>query len=68
MRVAEKVCLKCGGDAYLADELLSDGTYEVYCLSCGSRDFPEDVALAANTLRLLRRKSRQWIGSKSQAS
>ena len=68
MIVAQKVCLKCGGDAYISDERLPNGIYEIYCLQCGSRDFPDDVALAANTLRLLRRKSQQWIGFKSQAS
>jgi len=64
MRVAENVCLKCGGDVYISDERLPDGIYELYCLQCGSRDFPDDVALAANTLRNLRRKSHKWIGSR----
>jgi|TARA_R100000750_G_scaffold58010_1_gene45455 predicted nucleic-acid-binding Zn-ribbon protein len=56
MRVAAKVCLKCGGDAYISDEQLPDGIYEMYCLQCGSRDFPDEVALVANTLRKLRKK------------
>ena len=64
MRIAEKACLKCGGDAYISDERLPDGIYELYCLQCGSRDFPDDVALAAETLRKLRRQSHTWIGSK----
>jgi len=63
MMVALKVCLKCGGDAYLSNERLEDGIYEIYCLQCGSRDFPDDIALAANTLRNLRKKSLKWIGS-----
>ncbi len=64
MRVAGNACLKCKGDAYISDERLPDGIYEIYCLQCGSRDFPDDVALVAETLRKLRKRSRIWIGSK----
>ena len=62
MRVTSKGCPKCNGDVYIEGSKLEDNTYDIYCLQCGSRDFPSELGLLAHTIQKLRRKYSNWTG------
>jgi predicted nucleic-acid-binding Zn-ribbon protein len=62
MRIAEKGCPKCDGDVYAQGEKLEDNTYDVYCIQCGYRNFPDELGLLAATIQKLKRKYSNWDG------
>ena len=51
MIVSKKGCPKCDGSVFVGEELLEDRTYDVFCIVCGSRDFPTEIGILANTLQ-----------------
>lgn len=55
-------CPKCGGSVALDEFELPDKTYEVYCLHCGNRNFPDNVVIATNILKKLKRGKAKWSG------
>ena len=58
MIVSKNGCSKCYGPIILSLERLPDKTYDMYCLTCGNRDFPDEAVLIADTLRKLKTK---WL-------
>ena len=66
MIVSKKGCPKCDGSVFVGEELLEDRTYDVFCIVCGSRDFPTEIGILANTLQKLKRKYAPWTGQRPQ--
>ncbi len=62
MIVSQKGCPKCDGSVYVGEEILEDKSYDVFCIVCGSRDFPTEIGLLANTLQKIKRKYALWTG------
>ena len=58
MIVSKNGCSKCCVAIVLSLEKLPDKTYDMYCLMCGNRDFPDEAVLIADTLRKLKTK---WL-------
>jgi len=66
MRISSKGCPKCNGDVYTELIKLEDNTYEIYCIQCGSRDFPDELGLLAHTIQKLRKRYDNWTGHPPQ--
>ena len=48
-------CPRCSGPVVVDLEQLPDRTYELVCLSCGNRNFPQDLEIAVNMIIKLRK-------------
>ena len=48
-------CPRCDGSVVVDPEQLPDGTYELKCLRCGNRNFPQEVEITVNMIIKLRR-------------
>ena len=48
-------CLRCDGSVVVDSEQLPDGTYELKCLQCGNRNFPQEMEIAVNMIIRLRK-------------
>ena len=66
MIVSSNGCPKCNGDVYTEGSKLEDNTYDVYCIQCGYRDFPNELGLLAHTIYKLRVRYGKWTGRPSQ--
>ena len=48
-------CPRCNGPVVVDPEQLPDRPYELVCLSCGNRNFPQDLEIAINMIIKLRK-------------
>ena len=48
-------CPRCNGSVVIDPEQLPDRTYELKCLQCGNRNFPQEMEIAVNMIIKLRK-------------
>jgi len=48
-------CQRCKGPVVIDSEQLPDRTYELVCLHCGNRNFPQEMEIAVNMIMKVRK-------------
>ena len=49
-------CSRCKGPVMVDPEQLPDQTYELVCLHCGNRNFPQEMEIAVNMIIRLKKE------------